>query len=207
MNDLLQESAQNLLRIVGALGSMGIVAFVPIYILTSLLLIPGPLLCLAAGALFGVPVGIAACSGASLFSAGAVFLAGRFWSRDWVFKKIALHEKVRALDDAATRHGWRMVALFRLTVILPFVLMNYALGLSKIRFRDYLVATWLGMMPGIALYVYVGSIAGEVVFDKTAPPHTPAEYALFGIGVLVTLGLSVYATGVVRGIVRKPAAD
>ncbi len=189
---------EHALKIMESLGPFGPLVFVPLFILATTLFFPGALLVLAAGALFGVPLGFALVSVSCVLSAGMVFLAGRHLSRGWILKKVASHKKIKALDDAVAEKGWRMVFLLRLTSVLPFPLLNYALGLSKIRFKEYILASWIGMMPGTLLYVYLGSFAGKTLFTPGEKKNTAAEWVFFALGLIVTLGVTVYATLIVK---------
>lgn len=198
----LQALCQYLFNIIEGLGALGSLVFVPLYILGTLIFVPNPILALAAGALFGVPIGFLLVSVSSTLSAGGIFLAGRSLSRKWVLKKIALNKKTKVLDDAVTKEGWKMVALLRQTAILPFSIMNYALGLSKITFKNYVLASWIGMMPGQILYVYLGSIAGEIALKGHQRQKTLAEWLFLVLGLIVTIGISVRATLVVKKALR-----
>lgn len=199
----LQAFLEQMFNVIQGLGPWAPWAFILFYFLGSIFFISNPLMFLAAGVLFGVPLGFVLVSVSSVSSAAAVFLAGRYWSRGWLLKKIVRNENIVALDDAVSRKGWTLVFLLRFTAILPFSVMNYALGLSKIRFRDYVLASWLGMMPGIFLYVYLGSLAGKKIFHDAAMPKNPLEWAFFALSLGVTAGISVYAAIVVKKILKS----
>jgi len=200
----LQALFQHTFNMLEGLGIFGSLVFVPLYILGTLIFVPNPIMALAAGALFGIPAGFLIVSTSSTLSAAGVFLAGRSLSRKWILKKIALNEKTRKLDDAVTHEGWKMVALLRQTAILPFSIMNYALGLSKITFKKYILASWIGMMPGQILYVYLGSIAGEMVFEGHQRQKTITEWVFFALGLIVTIGMGIYAAKRVKKILGDP---
>lgn len=196
----------HLLNALYSLGALGPWVVIPVYVVAMTLFVPNPILGLASGAMFGTWAGFLLCSYSSVISAGCVFLAGRHLTRGWVFKKIIASPKVRAVDDAVTKGGWKMVALIRQTAILPFSVMNYGLGLSKIPFRHYILATWFSMMPGCLLYAYLGSLAGEMVFEGRQPKKTLMEWAFFTAGIAVTVGLGIYATKRIKKILRGPVA-
>lgn len=159
---------------------------------------PLPVLTVAAGSLFGGPLGFALASLSSLISAGGVFLAGRYLSRKWLLGKITSSKKIQVLDDAVTDEGWKMVFLLRLTSILPFSVLNYGLGLSKIRFRHYLFATWAGMLTPILLYTYLGTLTGKAVFGKGERQTTFIEWVFFAAGLVITFGMTLYAASIVK---------
>jgi uncharacterized membrane protein YdjX (TVP38/TMEM64 family) len=133
-----------------------------IYILATILFIPGSLLTLGAGVLFGVLWGsIYVSIGATIGAAGA-FLVGRYLARGWVEKRIEGNDKFKAIDQAVAREGWKIVGLTRLSPVFPFNLLNYAFGITQVSFKDYFFPTWIGITPGTVLYVYIGSLAGSL---------------------------------------------
>lgn len=187
-----------------SLGPLGAVAFVVAYVLACVLFLPGSPLTLGAGALFGVPFGFALVSLASTLGATASFLIGRFVARDWIGTKAVGNAKFGAIDAAIGREGWKIVALLRLSPLFPFSLLNYALGLTRVKFCDYVLASWLGMMPGTLLYVWLGALAGGAA--RQAGGHhqrTPAEWTLFGIGLLATVAVTFYVTRVAKQALNK----
>ncbi len=184
------------------LGPFGPLAFIPFFIVWTTLFLSYPVMLLAAGALFGVWLGFALISISFMIAASGGFLAGRYFSRGWILKKIASNEKMKRLDDLVAQKGWKMVLLLRLSATLPFVLMNYSLGLSKIKFRHYFLASLIGMVPGSLLYVYIGSVAGKMVFDPNRPKN-PLEWVLIGLGLAFTITLTIYATMIVKKALKS----
>src|SRR5260370_5009266 len=134
----------------------GPVVFAAAYALACLV-IPGSIITLAAGSLFGVVVGTAVVSLASVTGASFAFWLGRTLARGLVEKRLAGNRRFRALDQAVAAGGFKIVMLTRLLPLFPFTLLNYAFGLPKVRFRDYVLASWIGMPPGTVRYVYLGS--------------------------------------------------
>lgn len=171
------------------------IAFVGAYILASVLVVPGSILTLAAGFVFGLVMGVVLVSAGSVLGAAAAFLVGRFFARDWVAQRVEHLPRFRALD-AATRHdGFLIVLLARLSPLFPFNLLNYALGLTGVKFRDYFIATWIGMLPATILYVYVGTLAKDLT-DLTAGSleRGPGQLVLLGAGLVATIVLTVLIT-------------
>lgn len=184
-------------------GIMGFGVFAPwifslVYILGASCFFPTALLALAAGALFGLPGGFALALACSLFSASVAFLAGKHLSRRSILKYVETSEKVRAVDEAVERRGWKLILLLRLSAILPYVVLNYGLGLSKIRFKHYFFASLIGMIPGTLLYVYLGSLAGRMAFEREAVQKIPLEWALASLGLAATIVMGFYAASVVQ---------
>jgi uncharacterized membrane protein YdjX (TVP38/TMEM64 family) len=178
-----QALMQSVLRHVEALGIWGPVAFVVLYVFACVLLIPGSILTLGAGALFGVWKGSALVAVAATLGATVAFLIGRHFTRRWVENKLAAHPKFTALNEAISQGGWQTVLLTRLSPAFPFVLLNYAYGLTRISFKEYVLASWIGMLPGTVLYVYLGSLAQA----GTQPEgKTSGQWALLAIGLCAT---------------------
>lgn len=159
--------------------------FILAYILAAVFMVPGSILTLAAGVLFGVALGVALVSLAATLGACCAFLVGRFLTRDWVESRLEAMPRFRALDRAVARRGWLIVLLARLSVVIPYNLLNYALGLTNVRFGAYLFGTLVGMLPAIFLYVYLGSVAGSLAsLEQTGAPLIPQS--LFVAGLIVT---------------------
>ena len=187
-----------ILNNVARLGFFAPLAFIPIHVLATVLFVPTALLALAAGAFFGVPVGFAVALASSLAGASAGFLAGRYLSRGGVLEKAISNKKIQALDNAVAEKGWKIVLLLRLSAICPFMLLNYGLGLSRISFKRHILVSSIGMIPGTLLYVYLGSLAGKMVFSAEPIQKTPLEWACLVVGFSLTIGMGVYATWIVK---------
>jgi uncharacterized membrane protein YdjX (TVP38/TMEM64 family) len=184
------------------LGPWGPVIFVLLYIVAAVLFVPGSALTLGAGALFGVGLGSVLVSVGATLGATAAFLVGRYLARDWVAKKIEGNAAFAAIDRAVASEGWKIVGLTRLSPAFPFTLLNYAFGLTRVSLRDYIVASWIGMMPGTVMYVYLGSLA-----RAAGERHrTPAEWALYGVGLLATIVVTVFVTRLARAALAKRTA-
>ena len=184
-------------------GAWGPVLLAAAYVPASLLFVPGSILTLGAGFLFGVGVGTVAVSVGSVMGAAAAFLAGRTLARGWVERKVAASPRFRALDRAVGRQGFKIVLLTRLSPIFPFNLLNYAYGATPVTFRDYFVASWIGMLPGTLLYVYLGS-AVKSLADLVSGNIQGGlgQKVFFGLGLLATAALTVLITRIARGALR-----
>ena len=176
---------------VAALGPWGPVAVAGLYALLAVALVPGLLLTLAAGALFGVVVGSVVVFVGATTGAALSFLIARHLAREAVARVVARHPRFAAVDQAIGADGLRTVLLLRMSPLFPFVLLNYGLGLTTVRFRDFLLGS-VGMVPLIVLYVYLGQLAGEAALAAGgAPPRGPLTYAALGAGLLVTVLVTV----------------
>ncbi|NNC65538.1 MAG: TVP38/TMEM64 family protein [Gammaproteobacteria bacterium] len=138
------------------------IVFIFTYITATVMLLPAFVLTLAAGFVFGLPFGVALVSAGSTLGACGAFLIGRYFARGWVEKRIENHSGFRALDLATHHEGFVIVFLVRLSPVFPFNLINYGLSLTAVRFRDYAIATWIGMLPVTVLYVYIGTAASDL---------------------------------------------
>lgn len=196
---LVQQLLRSSLAWIAGLGPWGVAAFIALYILTTVLFIPGSILTLGAGFVFGVLRGSIYVSVASTLGAVMAFLIGRYLARQWVSKKIEGNERFTTIDEAVGREGWKIVGLLRLSPVFPFNLLNYALGVTKVSLRDYFLASWIGMMPGTVMYVYIGSLAGDLATLGVETQSRPAaEWALRVIGLIATVAVTVYITKIAR---------
>ena len=142
-------------------GPAGPVLFMVIYALATVFFLPGSVLTLAGGALFGPVWGtLINLTGATL-GAALAFLVARYLAADWVQRKTG--GRLRQLKEGVEQEGWRFVAFVRLVPLFPFNLLNYALGLTRIRFLEYVIASWLFMLPGAIAYTYVGYVGREAL--------------------------------------------
>jgi uncharacterized membrane protein YdjX (TVP38/TMEM64 family) len=195
---------QRFLKWVDGLGDCGPVVLAAFYVPACLLFIPGSLVTLGAGALFGVVRGTIAVSVGSTLGASAAFWAGRTLARGLIEDKVAHNPKFRAIDQAVAAEGFKIVLLTRLSPVFPFNLLNYAFGLTKVRFRDYLLASWIGMLPGTVMYVYLGSAVKDLADLATGHVEGgPARKALFFVGLAATVVVTVYVTRVAKRSLQK----
>jgi uncharacterized membrane protein YdjX (TVP38/TMEM64 family) len=175
------------------------VATVLIYIVATVLFVPGSIITLGAGALFGLLPGFITISIGSTLGAAAAFLVGRYFARDAIAQKIAGNPRFEAIDNAVAKEGWKIVGLTRLSPIFPFNMLNYAYGLTKVSLRDYFFASWIGMMPGTLLYVYIGTAIGSLAdLGEGGRERSPAEWAMLVVGLLATVAVTVFITRIAR---------
>jgi uncharacterized membrane protein YdjX (TVP38/TMEM64 family) len=200
----IQELLKTALDWLGNLGAWGPVLFIAIYTVAAVLFIPGSILTLGAGALFGLALGSVCVSVGATLGATAAFLVGRYLARDAITRKIEGSEKFSAIDKAVAEEGWKIVFLTRLSPVFPFTLLNYAFGLTRVKLGHYVLASWIGMMPGTVLYVYLGSLARAGL----APRHrTIGEWMIYGVGLLATIAVTLFVTRLARkALARKVGA-
>lgn len=191
----IQELLGRALDSVGGLGPWGPVLFIAIYVAATVLFIPGSVLTLGAGAVFGVALGSFYVSMASTLGATCAFLIGRHLARDAIGRRISGNARFTAMDRAVSREGWKIVGLTRLSPVFPFTLLNYAFGLTNISLRDYVLASWIGMLPGTVMYVYLGSLAQAAAGGRS---RSTGEWLLYGVGLLATVVVTLYVTRLAR---------
>jgi uncharacterized membrane protein YdjX (TVP38/TMEM64 family) len=184
-----------LLTQIQELGPWAPVVLSAAYIPASVLIIPGSLLTLGAGFAFGLVCGTVAVSIGSTLGASAAFLVGRTLARPWIEAKVGRKPEFRAIDRAIGEQGFKIILLLRLSPAFPFNLLNYALSLTKVTFRDYVLASWIGMLPGTVVYVYLGSAGKDLaeLFTGRSERGT-AEKVLFFVGLVATIAVTVYVT-------------
>jgi uncharacterized membrane protein YdjX (TVP38/TMEM64 family) len=192
----LQEHLNMVLMGVKRLGWLAPVAYIAIYNLATLLFVPGSILTLKGGCLFGLFWGAVYVLIGAMLGAILAFGAGRYLSRDWVSQQMAGHPKFQALDEALKREGWKIVLLTRLSPVFPFNLLNYALGVTQVSLRDYVLGS-LGMIPATVMYVYIGSLARDLTAITMSDQSLSREAQLIqwvirGVGALATVAVTVY---------------
>ncbi len=200
LSDFLRE----LLAWISERGGWAPFIFILIYILACVFFVPGSILSLGAGLLFGVVKGSILVSVSATLGATCAFVLGRYLARDWVATRIQSSQKFKAIDEAVAREGWKIVCLTRLSPVFPFNLLNYAYGLTKVSLRDFFWASWIGMIPGTVVYVYLGSLAGNIAdLGNGGRPRTRTEWTLYIVGLTTTLAVAFYITRLARSALRK----
>jgi hypothetical protein len=180
------------------------IAFVALYVVATVCFVPGLPLTLAAGAIFGVAAGTALVSVGSTLGATAAFFVGRTVARRWVTHRIEGWPRFRAVDRAVAARGFWIVLLMRLSPVLPFFLLNYVFGVTAVKPREYVLGSWLGMLPATLAYVYAGSVAanlGQALAGK-AEVGT-AGWVLLAIGLVATVTVAVLVTRLARSYLER----
>ncbi|MGK7910912.1 MAG: TVP38/TMEM64 family protein [Synechococcus sp.] len=180
---------------VDSLGPWGPIAFIAIYIIATVAFIPGSVLTLGAGAIFGIVQGSIYVFVGAMIGLTAAFLIGRYVARDWVAKKIEGNDKFSAIDNAIAEEGYKLMFLIRLSPGFPFNLLNYIMALTKISLKDYIIGA-TGILPGTIMYVYFGSLLGLAAIQQGERPTLPLPVQIVLGIVIVTLTL--YVTKIAR---------
>jgi uncharacterized membrane protein YdjX (TVP38/TMEM64 family) len=203
-----QQWIQEALIQIQNLGLTGAIAFILLYIVATVAFLPGTILTLGAGVVFGVVLGSVYVFIGATLGATAAFLIGRYLARGWIAKKIERDRKFSAIDKAVEREGFKIVLLTRLSPIFPFILLNYAYGLTGVSLKDYFFGS-VGMIPGTVMYVYLGSLAGNLATLGTEVRSTnPAiEWTIRIIGLIATIAVTVYMTRIARNALNTVTSD
>jgi len=187
---------------IASAGNWGAAAFFLLYLAAVILAVPATPLGLLAGALFGSLQGVIFISIASTIGAAITFLIARYFARDSVSQWLATNDRYRRLDDLTKKHGMIMVAVARLIPFFPYNIINYAFGLTAVRFRTYLFWSWLCMLPGTILFV-VGADAIKIAFTTGQVPWLLLIVIL--LAAVATAGLALLANHYLRS--REPPRE
>jgi uncharacterized membrane protein YdjX (TVP38/TMEM64 family)/rhodanese-related sulfurtransferase len=142
-------------------GAAGPIVFMFVYALATVLFLPGSVLTLAGGALFGPVFGTLYNLTGATMGATLAFLVARYLASEWVERKTG--GRLKQLKEGVEGEGWRFVAFVRLVPLFPFNLLNYALGLTRIKFWHYVIASYICMLPGAMAYTYLGYAGSEAI--------------------------------------------
>ena len=195
----LQQLLVNVLQWVDNLGAIGPIVFILFYAIAAVAFLPGSVLTLGGGVIFGVVFGsIYVFLGATL-GATAAFLIGRYIARDRISTMIDGNKNFKAIDEAVGKEGLKIVILTRLSPIFPFNLLNYGFGVTGVSLKDYVIGS-VGMIPGTVMYVYFGSLAGNLATlgAGDTPGNPTAEWAIRIVGLIATVAVTLYVTKVAR---------
>lgn len=193
---------------IGRLGVWAPVAFIAIYAVATVAFVPGLVLTLAGGALFGVVLGtVYVFTGAVLGTLGA-FLVARHIARPLVARRIGRDPRFERIDRSIAQRGLRIVVLLRLSPVIPFNMLNYALGLTRVRLRDYVIAS-VGMLPATIAYVYSGWLAADVAAGvaRRGTGNALADYGLLVVGLMATLAAAITIAQIARNALAREGAQ
>jgi uncharacterized membrane protein YdjX (TVP38/TMEM64 family) len=166
--------------------AVAMLVFCAVAILAGLLLVPAWIFPLVAGAVFGLGWGLIAALVSSSVCALAAFLIARHGLRGRIEKLARRSDAFKAVDQAVAKEAWKVVALVRMSPVMPSGVKSYLLGLTRVRLGEYAAASVVGMFPGLLLKVYVGS-AGRGALTR----GTPLDWTLFAVGIIATIALTV----------------
>ncbi len=201
----LKEWAKGFTDWVQKFGPWGFVFFIGIYAVATVLFLPGWILTVSAGLVYGILGGTAvALSGATL-GATLAFLVARYLVRGKVESHAKENERFKAIDEAIGKDGWKIIGLLRLSPLIPFNVSNYLYGITSIKLLPYVLASACGMLPGTLLYVYLGA-AGKAGLGGQKSAHSPFQYALLGVGLAATIAVTVYVSHIAKKALKDAGA-
>jgi uncharacterized membrane protein YdjX (TVP38/TMEM64 family) len=203
-----QSWLQSALQWIDDLGFWGPFAFIVLYVVATVGFLPGSIVTLGAGVVFGVVEGSLYVFIGAMLGATAAFIVGRYIARDWVAGKIAGNQRFKAIDDAIGREGRKIIFLIRLSPAFPFNLLNYALGLTRVSLKDYVLGT-TGIIPGTIMYVYLGSLAGSLAMIGAGetPSNLWIQWTIRIVGFIATVAVTVYVTRIARKALREAVPE
>src|SRR5918996_3730345 len=200
---MLRDMLASFLEWVQGIGSWGAVLYAVAYVPAAVLFVPGSLLTLGAGFVFGLAKGTVIVSLGSTAGAAAAFIVARSLAHDWVARRLARRPILTAIGRAVEIEGSRIVLLTRLSPVLPFNLLNYAFGLTAVPLRKYVLASWIGMLPGTVMYVYLGSAAKSLAALLSGDqPRSTGQQILFAVGLAATVAATIIVTRTARQSLR-----
>ena len=183
----LKDLAANLDGLVRSYGPWGPVIFVVAYVAATIVLIPSTALTLAAGYLYGPKYGTALVSLAGTIGASLAFLISRYLAQPYAKAKLQQYPKLESIEKQVSAEGVKLVLLLRLAPLVPFTVLNYALGVTDIAFLPYISATWIGKLPGVVASVYVGSTGRSVDAATSGGGIDKVSFALNAVGVIASV--------------------
>lgn len=177
--------------------------FVVGYSLGVLAWIPGMILTLSAGAIFEPLPGVLWVFVGSTIGSALAFVLARYVARDAVERRFGGNPRFDAIDRAVGEQGFKLVFLLRLSPLFPFTPINFLLGLTRVRFADYMLASF-GMLPGTVLYIYYGRVIGDLaaLSEGVGPERDLAYWLLLGIGLAATVAVTILLTRIAQRAVK-----
>jgi len=193
---------------VRGLGAWGPIVFIAGYAVATVAFVPGSILTLSAGAVFGLLWGALYVFIAATIGEAAAFLVSRYLARSAIEKRLAGNKRFAAIDRAIGAQGRKLVFLLRLSPIFPFNLLNYALGLTRVSFLDYLVGG-IGIIPGTILYVYYGKLAGDVaaLAGGAAVKKDAGYWTVLVLGLVATIVVTTLVTRTAQKALREATGE
>ena len=179
------------------------------YAIATVLMIPGSLVTLLIGAIYGPLIGTAVVSPASVLGATLAFQLGRGVFRGAIENKMAGNVRFAALQGAIEKQGFKILTLVRLSPVFPFTVVNYAFGLTRVSFSTYVLGSFLGMLPGTLMYVYLGSAVGDIATlssEGVGDAGWQGEVLKWG-GLAATVIVTIFITRVARKALANAAPE
>ncbi len=202
-----QELLQPVLAWVESFGAWGAIVFIMVYAVATVLLIPGSVLTVAGGTLFSLGWGFVYVFTEAMAGAILAFWVGRYLIRGWVVQQMAEKPSFQAIDRAVAQEGFKIVLLTRLSPLFPFSLLNYAFGITEVSLKDYVLGS-LGIIPGTLLYVYIGTLAGNLAKVDGSPASVQTfQWLIQGGGLVATIAVTLYTAQIAKKALQEKSIE
>jgi uncharacterized membrane protein YdjX (TVP38/TMEM64 family) len=188
------------------LGLPGAFIYIGTYAVAAVLFLPGAIFTIAAGLIFGVMAGTAVALTGATIGAAFAFLIARYLLRERIEQYAQKNKKFGAIDRAVGKEGWKIVGLLRLSPLIPFNVSNYFYGVTSVGFWPYVLASAVGMLPGTLLFAYLGAIGQATLGGGGEKGHGPLEWTFLGVGLLATIGVTLFVSRVAKKALKEAAA-
>ncbi|MFV0416239.1 MAG: TVP38/TMEM64 family protein [Chthoniobacterales bacterium] len=195
------------LEMIQGQGLIGWILFIILYSLAGMTFLPGSVLSVGAGAIYGFWLGTVLVSISSAIGAMASFLAGRFIFRKLLLRKLDQSRRFLALDLAIDKEGWKIIFLSRLSPILPHSIVSYISGVTRISVLRYTLASWAGFIPISAAYSYVGALLGSIARSQANLAEGETSWAFYGFGAVITVVIIWLSGRVAKRAMRESLAE
>jgi uncharacterized membrane protein YdjX (TVP38/TMEM64 family) len=175
----------------------GPVLYIVGVVIATVLFVPGSGSMMIAGFLFGLAPGIIFAALGIAIGAQFAFLFARLGARHWVEEKVAGNPRMQAIENGLREEAFLIIVLTRLSLVIPFNILNYSYGITSVRARTHFIATSLGMLPAVGLYVYLGTLArdiGQILSGEATPSDLGYWIAAAGITAIVVLTWAIHRT-------------
>lgn len=187
------------------MGPAGVVVFIVVYALATVLFLPGWIFTVSAGLIYGIVGGTLVALAGAIIGSTVAFLIARYLLRKNIEEVAEAKPRFRAIDEAIGKNGWKIVGLLRLSPLIPFNLSNYFYGITSIRFLPYLLVSAVGMIPGTLLYAYLGAI-GQAGISGGGSHRSIWQYLLLGVGLLATIAVTILVSRIAKNALKKSGA-
>ncbi len=187
------------------LGPPGVIVFIVVYALATVLFLPGWIFTVSAGLIYGIAGGTLVALAGAITGATLAFLVARYLLRQHIEEFAKKNPRFQAIDAAIGKNGWKIVGLLRLSPLIPFNFSNYFYGITSISLGAYVAVSAVGIIPGTLLYAYLGAI-GQASISGGASQHSKWQYVLLGVGLMATVAVTILVSRIAKDALKKSGA-
>ena len=203
----LQSHVREILKWIDARGIWAPIIFILLDIVIVIFLLPGVLITLGAGFIFGVVMGSIYIVVATTIGAVIAFILARYLLSERTANYLRTKPRLKFIDQLLATEGWKLVLVTRLIPFFPFKLSNYLFGLTKFKLKDFFIGTFFGIWPITIFNVYVGSITADLSTLGTGSTKTNLEWVIYVFGFIMTIFVVIYVTNRARHALKKYTPD